>query len=242
MVMNDEEERAGPRRIVRHIGEIVWAGAVGVWRSVSLLAGIGLVTLGTIIVGVGVALAAALNIAWLFAAAFALLVVVVVVGSYRVWSETDNRLRALQARPPTIIQGGPGGSGPGSGGGGGAAQGEGAIAYGGQGGRFAKPGPFEKLARASLGIGYPLDEFLHAAGFPSLDEVDRIGVGGHGGASLPTGPEAGQPGGPGLILIQWASDDGERMGVDVIHARGQFRIMKRDPPGTHRPDDTTVQE
>lgn len=121
-----------------------------------------------------------------------------------------------------VVQGGRGGDGGGGGigdvvhgghggGGGGAAHGPGSVAEGGKGGSAGGPSAFEALARASLGMGYPLDEFIQLAGFDPLGpELDRIGRAG----------DADQPGGPGLVVITCHLDDG-RKHISVLHHDGR---------------------
>jgi hypothetical protein len=143
--------------------------------------------------------------------------------NYKRFADLQKQLDAS----PLLVTGGAGGTGPGSGGGGGAAVGPGAIAQGGQGGRTGGPTTFETLARASLGMGYPLDEFLRLAGFdPQGDEIDQIGAGGDGGSSGASGGEPGQRGGDGLAVITALDDDRNTIEVAVFHADGrQFTIQ-----------------
>ena len=113
-------------------------------------------------------------------AAGAALILFSLVGGYRAWkvelksaehlgNEVDDLQVRLQNAAPTLIggAGGDGGSGGigdivmnGNGGGGGSVTyGEGAVAYGGEGGK-PPVSAFEMLAPASLGMGYGLEEFI----------------------------------------------------------------------------------
>lgn len=83
--------RRGPRRWWRYWCEVIYEGAVGIWRSISLLFGIGLVTLFALVLVTGAALAAIFNVAWLIAAAFVALLVAVLIGGYRTWSSAEHR-------------------------------------------------------------------------------------------------------------------------------------------------------
>jgi hypothetical protein len=99
------------------------------WRSISFLFGIGAITL----VGAGLSVFGVLSIAgvgWLFAAAFLVLLALVVVGGYRLWSPMEhalgdlarelvsedhgNALRALAGRLQKDLSRDPGSDGPGS--------------------------------------------------------------------------------------------------------------------------------
>jgi len=80
----------GPRRAAQYFSEVVWAATVDLWRSIQFLWGLGLVGLVAVILSGGVTLAAIFNIAWFFAAAFALLFAMVLVGGFRVWSRLES--------------------------------------------------------------------------------------------------------------------------------------------------------
>lgn len=177
------------------------------------------------------------------------LVIFTVVGGYRAWKaeqksteELDNEVDDLQLRlqnaAPTLIggAGGDGGSeGVGdivvngnAGGGGSVAYGEGVVAYGGQGGQ-PPVSVFEMLARASLGMGYDLEESINYAGFdPHGLELDRVGAGGDGSSDRSVRPTDG---GPSLILISGLREpepDGYRYKfVSVIKSDGERRTWSR---------------
>jgi hypothetical protein len=74
----------------------IWQGTLGLWHAIDLLAGVGLVATVVFIVGVGITLAAVLNVAWLFAAFCAVLSLVVLVGAYRMWSRVEIALVSAQ--------------------------------------------------------------------------------------------------------------------------------------------------
>lgn len=216
-----------------------------VWLTISILG----VISGATILGIAADVARA-DAQTVVAYVLVLLVVFTIVGGYRAWrseqrsaEELDDEVGDLQLRlqnaAPTLIggAGGDGGSGGigdivingNAGGGGSVAYGEGAVAYGGQGGQ-SPVSAFEMLARASLGMAYDLEEFIRYAGFdPHGPELDRVGAGGDGGSSdssvHPT------DGGPGLILIsgfRQPEPDGYRYKfVSVITSDGERRIWSR---------------
>jgi hypothetical protein len=156
----------------------------------------------------------------------ALVLVGLLRANYKRFADLHARIEASGA---SSVMGGPGGPGPGGGGGGGAAVGQGAIAHGGKGGTTGGPTVFEMLARASLGMGYPLDEFFQLAGFDSNGyELDQIGAGGDGGSSSAREDEPGQRGGDGLAVIKSLDDDGHVIEVAVFHAGNcHFTIQPR---------------
>lgn len=128
--------------------------------------------------------------------------------------------------------GGAGGSADGSvgdvvyaghgGGGGAAAYAKGSVAEGGKGGHSGGPTVFESLARASVGMGIPLDGFITLAGFdPHGPELDQIGTGGDGGGSS----QPGKPGGPGLIVLTYERDGKKE--VTVCRSDGQATITAK---------------
>jgi hypothetical protein len=126
--------------------------------------------------------------------------------------------------------GGTGGSALGAGhagGGGAVAYGPGSVAEGGKGGGPALTA-FELLARASLGMGYTLDEFIQLAGFdPDGPELDMIGRGGDGGFATDDIERPGEDGGSGLVVITSLSDRGTKMQVDVFRADGKSTIRPK---------------
>ena len=67
------------------------------FEGASVLFGVGIVGLLGAIIGAGAWLAATLNIAWLFAAGFAVLLVLTTVGGYRLWSVADKTAAQAQS-------------------------------------------------------------------------------------------------------------------------------------------------
>jgi hypothetical protein len=112
MEHTEQIPQGGTKRHVHYFVEMVRAGSLGLWRTVPLRWGIGLVALyGTVLSG-GAVLAAVLNAAWLIAGAFALVLLIAGVGGFRVWSRTEHalarasvRVKELQdlSRGPTAI-------------------------------------------------------------------------------------------------------------------------------------------
>lgn len=95
--------------------------------------------------------------------------------------------------------------------------------------------PFEVLARASLGMGYGLEEFIRFAGFdPFGDALDKIGAGGDGAGQVDSGSGSAENGGDGLlILCNYEHEESAELGtpcvmVFVCRVDGYSLIRRRD--------------
>ena len=88
--------RRGPRRWWAFGRLALREASVGLWRSVSFVAGAGIVTAISAVIAGGAAAAAIFNIAWIFFAAFLILFFLALLGGYRVWSPTERDLGAAK--------------------------------------------------------------------------------------------------------------------------------------------------
>jgi hypothetical protein len=155
---------------------------------------------------------------WAFLAALTFALVLARVAYRALWTR-DKALHGALPMPPVVHA--KGGSSYGTGGAGGVGVGPGAV---GEGGKAAPdtPSAFESLAKASLGMGYTLDEFMKLAGFDARgEEIDRIGRGGDARADGPS-----DSGGDGLVVLTSKDDDGTTVQVDVFKADGHHTAIR----------------
>lgn len=86
-------------RVVYYIREAGSAGLVRIWRPFSLLTGVGLLAAFAAIGAAGAILARADGIGWLIATALAALILILLIGGYRVWNKVEIAYGHIAARP-----------------------------------------------------------------------------------------------------------------------------------------------